>query len=131
MIEIKGIKRGKIIELSKEINIPDSQEVNLKIEVIQQMSNEERLEKMKELLANWEEKDDFIRTMEELEREENAYREARLNFPKLIEAAIRGEEVVIEKDGQPVVKLVAVSPDEDKPFDEIFEGVRINRPVET
>ncbi|MBD2179930.1 type II toxin-antitoxin system Phd/YefM family antitoxin [Planktothrix sp. FACHB-1355] len=69
--------------------------------------------------------------MEELEREENAYREARLNFPKLIEAAIRGEEVVIEKDGQPVVKLVAVSPDEDKPFDEIFEGVRINRPVET
>jgi predicted DNA-binding antitoxin AbrB/MazE fold protein len=72
-MKIKGIKRGKAIELSQEINIPDGQEVNIEIEVIQQMSNEEKLQKMKEFLEiPWEGKEDFRKTMEELEREKRA-----------------------------------------------------------
>ena len=51
-MKIKGIKRGRTIELSEDVNIPDGQEVNIEIEVIQQMSNEERMEKMKELLES-------------------------------------------------------------------------------
>ena len=35
--------------------------------------------------------------------------EASKNLPELIEKAINGEEIVITKDEQPVVKLVAVS----------------------
>lgn len=36
--------------------------------------------------------------------------EASKDLPKLIEAAIEGEEIVITKDDRPVVKLVPVSP---------------------
>ena len=36
--------------------------------------------------------------------------EASKNLPELIEAAISGEEIVITKDNQPVVKLTPVSP---------------------
>lgn len=36
--------------------------------------------------------------------------EASQHLPDLIEAALRGEEIVITKDEQPVVKLVPVSP---------------------
>lgn len=36
--------------------------------------------------------------------------EASKNLPDLIEAALSGEEIVITKDDQPIVKLVPVSP---------------------
>lgn len=36
--------------------------------------------------------------------------EASKHLPDLIEAALRGEEIVIAKDDQPVVKLTPVSP---------------------
>lgn len=36
--------------------------------------------------------------------------EAAKHLPDLIEAALSGEEIVITKDDQPVVKLVAVTP---------------------
>ena len=69
-MQIKGIKRGKAIELSEELNIPDGQEVEIQIRVTQQMSNEERLKKLKEFLESpWEGREDFMKTMEELERE--------------------------------------------------------------
>ncbi len=35
---------------------------------------------------------------------------AKTNLSKLIEAALRGEEVVIAKSGKPMVRLVAVEP---------------------
>lgn len=36
--------------------------------------------------------------------------EALVQMPQLIEVAIRGEEVIITKDNQPVVKLVPILP---------------------
>jgi len=36
--------------------------------------------------------------------------EASKNLPELIEAAMSGEEIVITKDNQPVVKLTPISP---------------------
>ena len=36
--------------------------------------------------------------------------EAFKNLPELIEAVLKGEEIAIAKDGQPVAKLVPVSP---------------------
>ncbi|MEW6499845.1 MAG: type II toxin-antitoxin system Phd/YefM family antitoxin [Cyanobacteriota bacterium] len=41
--------------------------------------------------------------------------EASKHLPNLIEAALRGEEVTISKDNQPVVKLVPVSPVKRRP----------------
>ncbi len=42
--------------------------------------------------------------------------EASKNLPELIEAAINGEEVVITKDEQAVVKLTPVSPVKRRPL---------------
>ncbi|MBD1907977.1 type II toxin-antitoxin system Phd/YefM family antitoxin [Funiculus sociatus GB2-A5] len=41
--------------------------------------------------------------------------EASKHLPDLIEAALRGEEIVITKDDQPVVKLTPVSPAKGRP----------------
>lgn len=42
--------------------------------------------------------------------------EASKNLPELIEAAINGEEIVITKDNQPVVKLTPVLPVKRRPL---------------
>lgn len=70
-MKIKGIKRGRTIELSEEVNIPDGQEVNVEIEVIQQMSNEERVLKMKEFLESItdEDREEWAKIGEFLEKE--------------------------------------------------------------
>ncbi|XWK89246.1 MAG: hypothetical protein U7127_04045 [Phormidium sp.] len=76
-MKIKGIKRGKAIELSQEINIPDGQEVNIEIEVIQNRSNEEKLQKMKEFLESLSDEDreewakigDFLEKERQLDRQ--------------------------------------------------------------
>ncbi|MCL1473302.1 hypothetical protein [Argonema antarcticum] len=77
MIKIKGIKRGKTIELSEEINIPDGQEVDIQIEVIQQMSMEEKLEKMKEFLDSLtdEDREEWRKMNDFLEKERRLHRE--------------------------------------------------------
>ncbi|MEH2417021.1 type II toxin-antitoxin system Phd/YefM family antitoxin [Nostoc sp.] len=41
--------------------------------------------------------------------------EASQNLPELIEAALSGEEIIIIKDNQPVVKLTPVSPVKHRP----------------
>ncbi|MBD1925542.1 type II toxin-antitoxin system Phd/YefM family antitoxin [Trichocoleus sp. FACHB-90] len=41
--------------------------------------------------------------------------EASKHLPDLIEAALRGEEIVIAKDDRPVVKLTPVSPAKRRP----------------
>lgn len=72
-MKIKGIKRGKTIELLEELNIPDGTEILVEIEDIQLMSDEERQKKLKEFLETpWEGREDFLKTMEELQREKNA-----------------------------------------------------------
>lgn len=50
-MKIKGIKRGKTIELSEELNIPDAQEVLIEILDAQPINEEERHQKLKELFA--------------------------------------------------------------------------------
>lgn len=68
-MQIKGIKRGKTIELTNELKIPDGREIWLDIHDAQLTSPEERLKQLHEILDNWEGREDFIKTMEELERE--------------------------------------------------------------
>ncbi len=41
--------------------------------------------------------------------------EAKTHLSRLLERVSRGEEIVIAKDGQPVAKLIAVSPRERQP----------------
>ncbi|MBD2179931.1 hypothetical protein H6S82_18740 [Planktothrix sp. FACHB-1355] len=71
MMKIKGIKRGRTIELSEDVNIPDAQEVDVEIEMIQQMSNEEKSKKMKDFLEKLtdEDREKWAKIGEVLEKE--------------------------------------------------------------
>jgi hypothetical protein len=72
-MKVRGIKRGQTIELLQDINVPDGTEVMIEICEAHLISDEERLRKLKEFFErDWEGKEDFIKTMEELEKEKNA-----------------------------------------------------------
>lgn len=72
-MKIKVIKRGRTIELLQDINIPDGSEIEIEINETQLISDEERQRRLKEFFeADWEGREDFIKTMEELEKEKNA-----------------------------------------------------------
>jgi antitoxin component of MazEF toxin-antitoxin module len=72
-MQLKGIKRGNNIELLKELNIPDGQEVIIEVQDCLLISPEERVKDIRKIIDNWdpEAKEDFIKTMEELEKEKN------------------------------------------------------------
>lgn len=76
-MKIRGIKRGQTIELLERVNnIPDGTEIIVDIQPIQLMSDEERRLKLKEFFeTDWEGREDFIKTMEELQKEKDAERE--------------------------------------------------------
>jgi antitoxin (DNA-binding transcriptional repressor) of toxin-antitoxin stability system len=114
-MKIKGIKRGKIIELSEEVNIPDGSEVLIEIQETQLISEEEKRKRLHELLDSWEAREEFVELLTALDRKRHANAEVKVNPSKVIEVAISGEEVVITRDNQPVVKLVSPSPVKRRP----------------
>jgi hypothetical protein len=70
-MQFRAIKRGKMVELPEELNIPDGQEIIVNIQECQLMTSEERQQKIKEFLETPWEGEDFIKTMQELEKEKN------------------------------------------------------------
>lgn len=72
-MRIKGIKRGQTVEILQNINIPDGLEIVIEINESQLISDEERGRKLKEFFeTNWEGREDFMKMMEQLEKEKNA-----------------------------------------------------------
>ena len=55
-MQIKGIKRGNIIEISENPNIPDGSEVLLEVREVS-LNSEKKLAKMKEFLAGLSDED--------------------------------------------------------------------------
>lgn len=72
-MQFRAIKRGKMIELPEELNIPDGQEIIVDIQECQLTNKEKRLQEIHEIIDNWdnEAREDFVKTMQELEREKN------------------------------------------------------------
>ena len=62
-----------MIELPEELNIPDGQEIIIDIQECQLTNKEKRLQEIHEIIDNWdnEAREDFVKTMQELEREKN------------------------------------------------------------
>jgi hypothetical protein len=56
-MQIKGIKRGNIIEILENSNIPDGSEVLIEVREVSPVNNEEKLAKMKEFLAGLSDED--------------------------------------------------------------------------
>ncbi|MUG92318.1 hypothetical protein F7734_07545 [Scytonema sp. UIC 10036] len=72
-MKVRGIKRGQTIELLQDINLPDGTEVMLEIHQAHSNGDEKRVRKLKDFFeTDWEGREDFIKTMEELEKEKSA-----------------------------------------------------------
>jgi len=71
-MQIKGIKRGKVIELLEEIEIPDDTEILIEVREISPMSDEERWEKMKAFLeSDRPNRKELVKVLNEVDRENN------------------------------------------------------------
>jgi hypothetical protein len=69
---LKGIKRGKAIELREELDLLDGKEVNIEVVSPPSMSRERKMTELNRLLAlPDEEVEDLTQTLEMLERERN------------------------------------------------------------
>lgn len=80
-MQIKGIKRGKVIELLEEIGIPDDTEIIIEVREISPTSDEERWEKMKAFLERPrtnEEIEEWKNIGEQLEKERQENRKQQL-----------------------------------------------------
>ena len=73
-MKIKGIKRGKQIELLEEINIPDGTEIYMEVEVEQPLSEQERLTKLNQIFGVWKNQTELNDIFVEFDTERHAYR---------------------------------------------------------
>lgn len=73
-MKIKGIKRGKQIELLDEINIPDGTEIYMEVEVEQPLSKQERLTKLNQIVGLWKNQTELNDIFFEFDTERHAYR---------------------------------------------------------
>ena len=73
-MKIKGVKRGKQIELLEEINIPDGTEIYVKVEVEQPLSEQERLTRLNQIFGVWKNQPDVDEIFNEIDTERHAYR---------------------------------------------------------
>ena len=85
-MQLKGIKRGKTIELFEDIDIADGTEVQVEIELLplsdrqqsdanwdnEKESDSERMRKLHALLDNWEGREELVAVLMELDRERHA-----------------------------------------------------------
>ena len=71
-MKIKGIKRGKTIELSQQLDIPDGTELVIEILDHPKMSEKQRREKLEQFLAMpLQDTEELVAVLTELENERN------------------------------------------------------------
>ncbi len=73
-MKIKGIKRGKQIELLNEINIPDGTEIYMEVDVEQPLSEQERLTRLNQIFGVWKNQTELDDIFAEIDAERHAYR---------------------------------------------------------
>ncbi|MEB3217383.1 MAG: hypothetical protein VKN72_14285 [Nostocales cyanobacterium 94392] len=82
-MKIKGIKRGKTIELLEQINdIPDGAEIIVDVvilpnkisETTQTLNEEERLSRLNQLFGVWQDQPELVEIFSEIDEQRHAYR---------------------------------------------------------
>jgi len=109
-MQIKGIKRGNIIEISENQNIPDGSEVLLEVREVSPVNYEEKLAKMKEFLAGLsdEDKEEWRKIGEFLESERAINRQL-----SVLSHKTQGRSPLFGSDRG----LIAISDDFDEPLE--------------
>ena len=67
---IKGVKYDQSIQLLQNVNLPNNTEVFIDIiaaDDLNKISGEDKLKQFYEIINNWEGKEEYIQTMEQLE----------------------------------------------------------------
>lgn len=76
-MKVKGIKRGKIIELVETLDIPDGEQViveALEIHPLSQLTPEERQRRIDEVLGVWKDDPDLDKIFAEIDQERHVNR---------------------------------------------------------
>lgn len=79
-MQIKGIKRGKIIEISENLNIPDGSEVLIEVSEAPRINNEERLKRLHQVFGVWKNKTELGEIFAEIDRERHSYFGRKIDF---------------------------------------------------
>jgi hypothetical protein len=72
-MQVKGIKRGNIIEISESLNIPDGSEVLIEVPEMPRTSNEERLKRLHQIFGAWKYETEQGEIFAEIDRERHNY----------------------------------------------------------
>ncbi len=72
-MKFKGIKRGQIIELLQELDIPDGTEITLEFNPSQPLSETERLTRLNQFFGSWQNQPELDEAFAEIDRERHAY----------------------------------------------------------
>jgi predicted DNA-binding antitoxin AbrB/MazE fold protein len=91
-IQVKGIKQGKNIQLSENINIPDGSLVLIEVREVLPINNEEKWKRMKEFLVSLsdEDREEWRKIAEFLEGDRTTNRKSSVIPPKKRRAPLFG-----------------------------------------
>ena len=93
-IQVKGIKQGKSIQLSENINIPDGSLVLIEVREVSPINNEEKWKRMKEFLVSLsdEDREEWKKFGEFLESDRTTNRKSSVMPPKKRRAPLFGSD---------------------------------------
>jgi len=72
-MQIKGIKRGNIIEIAESLNIPDGSEVLIEVPDAPRTSNEEKLKRLHQIFGAWKYETELEDVFAEIDRKRHSY----------------------------------------------------------
>ena len=72
-MQIKGLKRGNIIEIAESLNIPDGSELMIEVPDAPPTSNEERLKRLHQIFGAWKYETELGEIFAEIDRERHSY----------------------------------------------------------
>jgi len=73
-MQIRGIKRGRIIELPEELEIPDGCEIAIEIQPQIFLGREERWQRLSQLFGAWSDQPDLDANFDAIAHERHQYR---------------------------------------------------------
>ncbi len=72
-MQIRGIKRGKTIELLQDVDLPDGVEIVIEVKTQMTMSLLERIERLKAIFVAWQNQLDLDEIFTEIDEKRHQY----------------------------------------------------------
>lgn len=78
-MQVKGIKRGKTIELFQDIDLPDGVEITVEVKTVPILSLSERLNRLRAIFGAWQNQPELDEIFSEIDQERHHFE----NIPNL------------------------------------------------